>query len=145
MTKIGLAKNLTNIWCLQLNKKQAIEIFDGKDKQKQKPFPNAHSESPSRIFWKATFKILPRQEIWEIKTKNIFHRNCHPATERSSGFQGKNKQKAKPVQHAFSTYNSFGQYKECSSIDKKLVLCRNLFIYFHFILSWQNIFEFKYN
>ena len=81
------------------------------------PFRSTEAE-----FWRTAFEILHRQKIWEIEAK-IFDLNYHPAAGRSSGFQGKNEHKGN-LQHVVSSYNSNRRSEECSSMGKKLVLCK---------------------
>ena len=68
--------------------------------------------------------FIPRKTRKKSRQK-MFDINYRPTTGRSSGFQGKKKHKGNLLQQVFSTYNSNRRSEECSSIGKKLVLCRN--------------------
>ena len=60
----------------------------------------------------------------EIEAKNV-RQKLPPGNWKKRGFQGKNKHKGNLLQHVFSTYNSNRRSEECSSMGKKLVLCKN--------------------
>ena len=104
-----------------ISKKKAIEIFAEKDK-KQKPFRNGPSEAPRRSSGGQHSKFFIDKRYGKSRQK-IFDSNYHPAAGRSSGFQGKNEHKGN-LQHVFSSYNSNRRSEECSSMGKKLVLCK---------------------
>ena len=104
-----------------ISKKKAIEIFAEKDK-KQKPFRNGPSEAPRRSSGGQHSKFFIDKRYGKSRQK-IFDSNYHPAAGRSSGFQGKNEHKGN-LQHVVSSYNSNRRSEECSSMGKKLVLCK---------------------
>ena len=104
-------------------KKQAIEIFAEKGKKKQKPFRNGPSVAPRRSSGGQHSKFFLDKRHGKSRQK-IFDGNYRPAAGRSSGFQGKNKHKGNLLQHVVSSYNSNRRSEECSSMSKKLVLCK---------------------
>ena len=106
------------------SKKQTIEIFAEKSKKKQKSFRNTPSEAPRRSSGGQHSKFFLDKRYGKSR-KKIFDGNYHPATGRSSGFQGKNKHKVNLLQHVVSTDNSNIRSEECSSKGKKLGLCKN--------------------
>lgn len=77
-------------------------LFAGKDEKKQKHSRNTPSEASTGNSGVQHSKLFLGKRFGKLKQK-ISGRNYRLATERSSGFQGKNKQKENLVQHVFST------------------------------------------
>ena len=117
MTGICLEKSLANTWWLQLNQRKK------KGKKKQKPFQNGPSEAPRRSSGGQHSKFFLNKRYGKLRQK-IFDGSYRPAAGRSSGFQDKNKLKGNLLQHVVSSYNSNRRSDECSSMGKKLVLCK---------------------
>ena len=94
-----------------------------KCKKKLKPFRKTPSEAPRSSRGQHSKFFLDKR--YGKSRQKIFDGNYRSATGRSSGFQGKNKHKGNLLQHVVSTYNSNRRSEECSSMGKKLVLCKN--------------------
>ena len=124
MTEICLEKKFSeHLVASAKSKKQTIEIFAEEGKKKQKPFWNIPSEAPRSFGGQHSEFFLDKR--YGKSRQKIFDGNYHPATGRSIGFQGKNKHKGNLLRHVVSTYNSNRRSEECSSMGKKLVLCKN--------------------
>ena len=80
------------------SKKQTIEILAEKGKKKRKPSRNTPSEPAGRSYGGQHSKFSLGQRYGKSRQK-IFDGNYHPATRRSSGFQGKNKHKETCCSH----------------------------------------------
>ena len=124
MTEICLAKGLVNTLWLQLNQKNKNRPLKYLLKRKRKnkitfgiPLFKGTEEEFSRA------EILTQLKKCESEAKNI-RRKLPPNNWKKRGFQGKNKHKGN-LQHVFSTYNSNRRSEKCSSLSKKLALCKN--------------------
>ena len=123
MTEICLEKKFSeHLVASAKSKKQTIEIFAEEGKKKQKPFWNIPSEAPRSFGGQHSEFFLDKR--YGKSRQKIFDGNYHPATGRTIAFQGKNKHKGN-LRHVVSTYNSNRRSEECSSMGKKLVLCKN--------------------